>query len=794
MEEIELSKKIISALLSVTMTLSVFIPSASQASSVPSSWAVNEVNEAASEGLVTGSVSRDYQADITREQFCEMVVLAYEKISGNTAQTGSYSFYDTDNNEVLKAANLGIVTGYGDGSFGPDDLITREQIAAMLVRMIDVAVPYANVNIYNNNHFADDIAISDWARPSVNFAYDNKLMQGVGDNKIDPLANTTCEQAVLLIYRTFNNYYNEEAQLNSIYELTEEHIAQDDETFVYYTDNIVLAFVESGLNDNEKKRISDIVDGEIVAQLSGGIDLLQIEVKESSFDELDNMAEKLMDEDEVYYAAPDVLSNIDTLSSMPIEGQGINTYAGENEWWVDAIEAKYVWDRYDPLIKPNTIGVIDNGIFEDHEDFSGRVSLLNDYYDDFNQQQRIDSIKDNTDHGTGVTGIIIADKNDYGITGVANKSNVVFASYKAQGQFENDEWYSKVGLLYALQEMIDMNIKAVNCSFGFYYYTEDFYNENKNEEKYKNEFEGYPTYRTYLDGLRTDAIYYARAVATATCQLVKNGKDFVIIQGAGNGENNAGPGVGLEYSGFWNTITEENIADILDEFDISYDELRDRIIVVGAVDNVRNDSGDYSVAQYSNFGDGVDICAPGGAAPTIQGNGIRTCNATGINDKGESTWYDYSAGTSIATPMVTGTAAVLWGIDPSLTAAEVKDCIINGAKYKAIGVTGEDEGREYPMLNVRGAVEQLTQHQYHVYIVDKDTLERIEGAIIECDGMTVESKENGIGRLFIDEGTYKLSVSKYGYKEVAETLTVENTNVDRLEAQSTTIYMERVDW
>ena len=789
-----MNKRIISIWISITLILSIFIPLSSQASSIPSSWAVNEVNKAVEVGLVTDSVSADYQANITREQFCEMVVLAYERISGKTAEKGNESFNDTDNSEILKAAALDIVEGYGDGTFRPNDLITREQIAIMLVRMIEAAVSYINIYEHDSNNFADSSEISAWAMPYVNFAYDEGLMQGVGGNRIDPLANTTCEQAVLLVYRASQKYHGEGEQLNSIYELKAENIRIDDETYVHYTNNIVLAFIESGLSDSEKNRIADIVDGEIAAQLSGGINLLQIEVEESSFDELNNMAEELMNEDEVYYAAPDVLSNIDTLSSMPIEGQGTSTYAGENEWWIDAIEAKYVWDRYDSLIKSNTVGVIDDGVFADHEDFAGKVSFLNDYYDEFNQQQTIDSIEDNTNHGTGVTGIIIADRNDYGITGVANKSNVVFASYKAQGQFENDEWYTQVDFLYALQEMIDMNIKAVNCSFGAYYYTENFYNENKNEEKYKNDFEEYPTYRAYLDGLRTESIYCARAIATAACQLIKNGDDFLAIQGTGNGENNAGPGVSLEYSGTWATITEENVSDILNEFNISYEELNDRIIVVGAVDNIRSDSGDYSVAQYSNFGDGVDICAPGGAAPTIQGNGIRTCNATGVNDNGESTWYDYIFGTSIATPMVTGTAAILWGIDPSLTAAEVKDCIINGAKYKAIGVTGEDEGREYPMLNVRGAVEQLTQHQYHVYIVDKETLKSIEGAVIECDGMTVESRENGIGRLFIDEGVYKLKVTKGGYKEVDETLIVENTNVDRLEAQATTIYMERVDW
>lgn len=789
-----MSKKIISALLSITMILSVFIPLSSQASSVPSSWAVNEVNKAVSEGVVTDSVSADYQANITREQFCEMVVLAYERISGKTAEKGNESFNDTDNSEILKAAALDIVEGYGDGTFRPNDLITREQIAIMLVRMIEAAVSYINIYEHDSNNFADSSEISAWAMPYVNFAYDEGLMQGVGGNRIDPLANTTCEQAVLLVYRASQKYHGEGEQLNSIYELKAENIRIDDETYVHYTNNIVLAFIESGLSDSEKNRIADIVDGEIAAQLSGGINLLQIEVEESSFDELNNMAEELMNEDEVYYAAPDVLSNIDTLSSMPIEGQGTSTYAGENEWWIDAIEAKYVWDRYDSLIKSNTVGVIDDGVFADHEDFAGKVSFLNDYYDEFNQQQTIDSIEDNTNHGTGVTGIIIADRNDYGITGVANKSNVVFASYNAQGLFKNDEWYSDVELLYALQEMINADVKIVNCSFGYYYYTEDFYNTNKENEKYRNEFGDYPTYGSYINGLEIDAIYSARAVASSTSQLIKEGKDFIIVQAAGNGENNAGPGVDIEYSGFWDSITEENISDILDEFDISYDELKERIIIVGATGNTQNENGDYFMSGFSNFGEEIDICAPG--------EDIMVCNATAtyIVNEGEddeveyNTWYNPSSGTSIAAPMVTGTAAVLWGIEPTLTAAEVKDCIINGAKYKAIGVTGEDEGREYPMLNVRGAVEQLTQHQYHVYIVDKETLKSIEGAVIECDGMTVESRENGIGRLFIDEGVYKLKVTKGGYKEVDETLIVENTNVDRLEAQATTIYMERVDW
>lgn len=174
--------------------------------SVPSAWAKQEVNLAINSGLTTRNVKKNYQANITREQFCEMVVLAYEKISGNNAITGNITFTDTNNSEVRKAANLGIVNGYGNGVFAPDELITREQICAMLVRMIDKAVSNANVNVYKDNYFKDKSYISDWALSSVNFAYDKGIIQGVGDNCIAPLDNTTCEQAILLVYRIYNNY------------------------------------------------------------------------------------------------------------------------------------------------------------------------------------------------------------------------------------------------------------------------------------------------------------------------------------------------------------------------------------------------------------------------------------------------------------------------------------------------------------------------------------------------------------------------------------------------------------
>ena len=199
-------KNIIVKIMSIVITILIFVPNV-LASSEPSVWAKKEVDRAITEEIVTENVKKDYQAKITREQFCEMVVLTYERLTEKEAKIGSISFSDTSNSEILKAANLGIVTGFEDGTFRPNNLITREQLAAMLVRTIDKTVPYADTEIQSENvGFIDEEDISSWAKSYVAFAYVNDIMQGVGEFIIAPKQNTTCEQAILLLYRTFAKY------------------------------------------------------------------------------------------------------------------------------------------------------------------------------------------------------------------------------------------------------------------------------------------------------------------------------------------------------------------------------------------------------------------------------------------------------------------------------------------------------------------------------------------------------------------------------------------------------------
>ena len=199
-------RRLVSIILSAVISTS-FIPFVtSYATSLPSEWAQEEINLAIGEGIVPDSVMEDYGRDITREQFCEMIVLTQEKISGKKMEKGSGYFSDTQNPQVLKAVTLGIVKGFEDGTFRPDEFVKREEMATMIVRMISGCDYFVNTNICGTQVFFDSDDISEWAFKPMMFVYENGIMQGIGNGFISPKTNTTCEQAIVLLYRVFKKY------------------------------------------------------------------------------------------------------------------------------------------------------------------------------------------------------------------------------------------------------------------------------------------------------------------------------------------------------------------------------------------------------------------------------------------------------------------------------------------------------------------------------------------------------------------------------------------------------------
>lgn len=93
------------------------------------------------------------------------------------------------------SASRGIVTGYSTGAFGPEDAVTREQLAAMLYRYAGTPEPTGSLDGFN-----DKDAVSDYAADALCWAVDEGLLTGKGGGWLNPAGTATrAEMAAILM-------------------------------------------------------------------------------------------------------------------------------------------------------------------------------------------------------------------------------------------------------------------------------------------------------------------------------------------------------------------------------------------------------------------------------------------------------------------------------------------------------------------------------------------------------------------------------------------------------------------
>lgn len=140
------------------------------------------------------------EADITRAEAATMFfrLLDDEVRQKNLAETNSFTDTPKDawyNTTVSTMAKLGIVTGDPDGSFRPDDSITRAEFAAIAVRFDDSA--------YDGEELFTDIA-GHWAQNEINAAANKGWISGYADGTFRPQKDITRAEAVTLVNRVLN--------------------------------------------------------------------------------------------------------------------------------------------------------------------------------------------------------------------------------------------------------------------------------------------------------------------------------------------------------------------------------------------------------------------------------------------------------------------------------------------------------------------------------------------------------------------------------------------------------------
>lgn len=522
---------------------------------------------------------------------------------------------------------------------------------------------------------------------------------------------------------------------DTVYNLSDEQVSFDEETKMNYVNNIIVILFQKNTSEEEVNEIINGVNGKIVGRLKS-INQYQIDVGEHSLAELKNISEELNKNEKVFYVGYDTAIEKDKLkqSVEPNDPWGewfkevaewnVENPSGNN-WGAEAIDAPGAWEYNDKFSKIK-IGVIDSGFDEEHEDLEGKIKFASRFAEGINNKG---------DHGTHVAGIIGArDNNKKGITGVVWNSELICYDWKLSDkqreEMPQEKYLSNTMILAGMIQSVTQGAKVINLSAG----------KSNALEKVNGGFSP--------EGLDREGETFSAYMAT----LLDLGYDFLIVQAAGNG-NKDEIGMDAINNAAFCAITEKNCSEI--EGSVKKEDILNRIIIVGAVEKKGwLNSTLYHVGQFfgsekrpylpyrqtifSNGGSQVDICAPG--------KDIYSTIAGKRN-------YAMKNGTSMAAPMVTSVAALVWSINKNFTGSEVKEIVCNNTK----DIAEDNPNTEYavgtyPIVNAKLAVEAALKktEEQEIHSVNSQN-----GVKMQVTDITAESKtkENNIYSTSYDEDT-----------------------------------------
>ncbi len=157
-------------------------------------WAETAIKQMADLDVIQGYADGTFKPNqsITRAEFTVTLVKAL-KLTGQNSKTFKDSNQHWAREYISIAAANGIISGYDAETFGPDDPINREQMAVIIVKAAKMGKAGAN------KKFIDDSNISMWARDFINTAIANNILSGYDDKTFRPQAQASRAEAVTVI-------------------------------------------------------------------------------------------------------------------------------------------------------------------------------------------------------------------------------------------------------------------------------------------------------------------------------------------------------------------------------------------------------------------------------------------------------------------------------------------------------------------------------------------------------------------------------------------------------------------
>jgi len=530
-----------------------------------------------------------------------------------------------------------------------------------------------------------------------------------------------------------------------------ENIVTDSETGMMFVNNELLITLTSNEEKPQLEQYLETVGGEIVGEIPLLADYQILLANRYTFETLKALVDELNGFCWVKHASENLVMEISPSSYTPNDAKWRNEWGnipnGIN-WGMEAINAPSAWE-YNNRLQPVNIGVIDCMFALNHSDlFFTEIPL--------GMAHEAQKIKEKPDawnnHGTHVAGTIAASfNNENGIAGISPKNRLYGVSTNGvtlAGRYWDIQGWN-TALFYLI---VEKQCQIINISMGF-------------DEMSFNAAHGDETANNYIK-------YLAKGICEILRDLILSDyKSFVICKSAGNQndaytdnvkyayfqrandddsdypylfysyvdllacQNGESDSVTYKdsYTQYLNKIKKQDL--VRGNVEAKYDfisaiddpEVIKHIIVVGSVGNKGSHTentflgfiggkpvwdGCY-LSSFSNDGSRVDVVAPGEDiySTTVTGEIWKVIPVIST--------YGNDSGTSMATPHVSGVAALVFGIDPTMDGAEVKKIICE----TATGSYGE-EG--YKLVNARAAVEKAIAASEEKKETPKETPKKME--------------------------------------------------------------------
>ncbi len=167
-------------------------------------WYESAVSYALEKGLFSGTSERTFSPDgnMTRAM---LVTVLWRMDGSSESAAGAAGFDDVAagrwyTDAVAWASSNGIVTGYGDGRFGVNDSVTRQQLAAILYRY--ASLKGADVSASSDiSVYADHDKTASWAKAPVSWAVAKGIINGTSRGRLAPAGTATRAQAASILMR-----------------------------------------------------------------------------------------------------------------------------------------------------------------------------------------------------------------------------------------------------------------------------------------------------------------------------------------------------------------------------------------------------------------------------------------------------------------------------------------------------------------------------------------------------------------------------------------------------------------